>query len=63
MLEPSIIPPGVITPSLGKKKPYDLPDYQAEEGSSNNKSTLAKETEQMFSTKMNSLLEAEWLIQ
>lgn len=62
-LEPSVIPPGVITPSLGRKKPYDLPDCQVEEGSSNNKSTLAKEAEQMFSTKMNRHLEAEWLTQ
>lgn len=43
-LESRIIPPGIIIPSLGKKKPFDLPHYQGEEGRANNRSVLAKES-------------------
>lgn len=42
-LDSRIVPSGLIIPSRGKRKPYDLSHHPVEEGSSKNESMLAKE--------------------
>lgn len=42
-LDSRVVPLGLIIPSMGKRKPYDLSHHRVEEGSSKNESMLAKE--------------------